>query len=86
MTRCLLAALVLCVLCGTGACLKTSASLDPALHRKEIEKWQMERAASLKKDDGWLSLVGLYWLEPGENKFGSEPPMRFPCRKTERQR
>ncbi len=28
---------------------------------------------SLKKPDGWLSLAGLYWLEPGENSFGDDP-------------
>jgi len=25
----------------------------------------------LKSDDGWLTLVGLFWLKPGENKIGS---------------
>ena len=28
--------------------------------------------ASLKREDGWLTLVGLFWLEPGENRFGSD--------------
>ena len=30
----------------------------------------MER---LKNKDGWLTLAGLYWLEEGENSFGSDP-------------
>ena len=46
---------------------------DPAAYRKEIEAWRQERVASLKKEDGWLTLVGLYWLKPGENRFGSDP-------------
>jgi uncharacterized protein (DUF1684 family) len=29
--------------------------------------------ASLRSEDGWLTLVGLYWLKEGENKFGSDP-------------
>jgi uncharacterized protein (DUF1684 family) len=32
---------------------------------------RQERNADLKKEDSWLTLVGLYWLEPGENRFGS---------------
>jgi uncharacterized protein (DUF1684 family) len=46
---------------------------DPAAYRKEIEKWRQERVDSLKKDDGWLTLVGLYWLKRGANRFGSDP-------------
>jgi uncharacterized protein (DUF1684 family) len=37
-----------------------------------IEEWHRLRIEGLKKPDGWLSLAGLYWLEPGENRFGSD--------------
>ncbi len=37
----------------------------------EINLWRAERDASLRKIDGWLSLVGLFWLEEGDNSFGS---------------
>ena len=46
---------------------------DPAAYTKEIEAWRKERVEGLKKEDGWLTLVGLYWLKPGENRFGSDP-------------
>lgn len=46
---------------------------DPAAYRKQIEDWRKERVEGLKKEDGWLTLVGLYWLKPGENRFGSDP-------------
>jgi uncharacterized protein (DUF1684 family) len=46
---------------------------DPAAYRQEIEAWRQERNQELKKEDGWLTLVGLYWLKPGENRFGSDP-------------
>jgi len=46
---------------------------DPAAYRKEIEKWRQERVDGLKKEDGWLTLVGLYWLKRGANRFGSDP-------------
>jgi uncharacterized protein (DUF1684 family) len=42
-------------------------------YRKEIEKFRRERNEGLKREDGWLTLVGLYWLKPGENRLGSDP-------------
>ncbi len=38
---------------------------------KQIQEWHHERIENLKKEDGWLNLVGLYWLKEGANKFGS---------------
>lgn len=49
-----------------------SAHLDETAYRAEISKWQTDRLASLTKEDGWLTLVGLFWLNAGENKFGSD--------------
>ncbi|MDQ7818170.1 MAG: DUF1684 domain-containing protein [Melioribacteraceae bacterium] len=37
-----------------------------------IKEWHKKRVENLKKDNGWLNLVGLYWLNQGENKFGSD--------------
>ena len=37
-----------------------------------IEEWQKDRITNLKSADGWLNLVGLYWLKPGDNKFGTD--------------
>jgi uncharacterized protein (DUF1684 family) len=48
------------------------AQIDPNTYVKEIEQWHTERWASLKSDDGWLTLIGLFWLKEGENKFGSD--------------
>lgn len=39
-------------------------------YEQEIEQWKLNRINSLKKDDGWLNLAGLYWLEQGDNSFG----------------
>jgi len=52
---------------------KQTPAVDPAVHRSEIQKWQSERLASLTKEDGWLTLVGLFWLNEGEYTFGSNP-------------
>lgn len=53
-----------------------SRSMDEA-YRREIEAWRAQREASLKADDGWLTLVGLFWLREGENRIGSDPANDF---------
>lgn len=40
-------------------------------YRQEIETWRRQRATGLAKEDGWLSLVGLFWLQEGANGIGS---------------
>lgn len=47
--------------------------MDPETHLSEIKAWHSDRLVELKKPDGWLSVIGLHWLEPGENTFGSDP-------------
>ncbi len=37
-----------------------------------IKEWHKKRIENLKEENGWLNLVGLYWLKPGENKFGTD--------------
>lgn len=37
----------------------------------ELEGWRAKRLAALTSDNGWLTLVGLSWLHPGTNRFGS---------------
>jgi uncharacterized protein (DUF1684 family) len=44
---------------------------DPETYRLEIEHWRAQRIARLTATDGWLSLAGLHWLEPGPNTLGS---------------
>ena len=38
---------------------------------KEIEKWRSEREANLKKETGWLTVAGLFWLKEGVNSVGA---------------
>jgi len=40
-------------------------------HQQAIEAWRASRHDRLKQPDGWLTLVGLEWLEPGETRIGS---------------
>ena len=44
------------------------ASVAPANpYDSEVLKWRAERRAKLMKDDSWLTLAGLFWLQNGVN-------------------
>ena len=62
--------IVVTLLLGLVACSDAPPPVDPA-YAAEIEDWRSGRLERLTADDGWLTLTGLYWLEPGENFFGS---------------
>ena len=40
---------------------------------RELEQHRKDREARLRGERGWLSLVGLSWLEDGANRLGSDP-------------
>lgn len=40
---------------------------------QELVKWRQDREATLKADDGWLTVSGLFFLNQGSNTFGSDP-------------
>lgn len=48
-----------------------SVKRDDSDYEKEIKAWQQTRVESLKKENGWLNLAGLFWLEEGRNSFGA---------------
>lgn len=60
--RCLLIVLFL-----VAACRPAETTFDPAAHAEEISKWQENRQNRLRREDSWLTLVALEWLEPGKN-------------------
>jgi uncharacterized protein len=41
-------------------------------HETAVRAWWDARDARLRDPDGWLTLVGLHWLEPGDNRFGAD--------------
>ena len=47
-----------------------------------VEQWQADRVARLKADDGWLTLVGLFWIEQGVSTVGSNPGSDVPLPET----
>lgn len=42
-------------------------------YQTEIESWRGRMEQSLRADRSWLTLVGLFWLNQGANRFGSRP-------------
>jgi uncharacterized protein (DUF1684 family) len=40
-------------------------------HEEQIRDWRQHRNDRLASDSGWLTLVGLEWLQEGENQVGS---------------
>jgi len=47
--------------------------MSASSYKAEIEQWRHEREARLKGDSGWLTVVGLFWLNEGENTVGTGP-------------
>ena len=56
----------LLVACGGG-----ETALDIAAYEAEIMEWREERFSNLMEPDGYLTLVGLYWLEKDSVRIGS---------------
>lgn len=65
------AALALGAACARPAATTTAEGRES--FESELGRWKAKRLASLKSDDGWLTLVGLFWLGEGENRLGSDP-------------
>jgi len=67
------------IFCALGSLLlflgcKSRHPVNPE-YQREIEQWRSGRVERLRAPEGWLSLAGLYWLKPGENRFGSDPKL-----------
>ena len=43
---------------------------DDTTYIKALKAWHQKRIESLKSENGWLNLAGLFWLEEGQNTFG----------------
>ncbi len=45
---------------------------DPS-YREQLDQWHRQRVESLKSENGWLNLAGLFWLKEGRNTVGGSP-------------
>ena len=43
-----------------------------AAYLDSIRAWQEDRRLRMRSDSGWLTIAGFAWLEPGENRFGTD--------------
>ncbi len=56
-------------------------SVERLGYEQHMLDWRQLRNDRLSSDDGWLTLVGLEWLQEGENRIGnSDAPAPFAYR------
>jgi uncharacterized protein len=60
---------ILSLFAGSSRCIQAHG--DDLSWNNQLPQWRTEHAASLSAAEGWLSLVGLEWLKPGDNTFGT---------------
>ena len=49
------------------------ADAQAAYDEAALKAFRAEREKTLLADNGWFTVAGLHFLNPGENKFGSDP-------------
>lgn len=49
----------------------TADQSPEGIWRSHLQTWRTQRDHEISAPDGWLALVGLEWLKPGFNSFGS---------------
>lgn len=72
---------VLLAICLAGAACQRDVGPSPAERAAQAraraafeageQAWRRQRVAELTQPDGWTSLVGLHWLDPGTHRVGS---------------
>lgn len=65
------AALLLCAVRPALAAEAANVGAKPD-YQHEMKEWRADRDKGLRDENGWLTLVGLFWLDEGENKIGSD--------------
>lgn len=60
------------LLIRAGAVMEASAGEKNEDFVKEEMNWRKERDKSMRSRTSWLTIAGLYWLDEGENTFGTD--------------
>ena len=57
---------------------------DEPSYKEKVDQWHQNRVKSLKSENGWLNVAGLFWLKEGANKVGGNigNDIAFPSEKT----
>jgi uncharacterized protein len=58
----------------TGAAIGAGSTVS---EQTLIDHWRADRVAELTGEQGWLTRVGLFWLDNGSNSFGRDPANRL---------
>jgi len=58
--------------CSSFGCRNKNKLKEDESYINEIKQWQEKRISQIGNENGWLSLAGLFWLEQGENYFGTD--------------
>ncbi len=48
-------------------------NIENESYSEEIKKWRQGLDDSLRRENSWLALAGLFWLKDGINSIGSDP-------------
>lgn len=56
---------------ATGNAETTTLGSCKQAYEQCLDRWKIDRLAFLKSEAGYLNLAGLYWLNEGQNTFGS---------------
>jgi uncharacterized protein (DUF1684 family) len=64
-----------------AAALSQTSPESPQAYRARIQEWRKSQEADLKKEGGWLTVSGLFWLAEGDNAMGASTacPVRLPA-------
>ncbi|MDJ0709911.1 MAG: DUF1684 domain-containing protein [Woeseiaceae bacterium] len=63
---------VIALLLTASGCGRAEPTLDPVAHEAEIMEWRGGRLERLMQPTGYLTQVGLYWIEDGGYTIGSD--------------
>jgi uncharacterized protein (DUF1684 family) len=74
----LLLSLLLAAL-GCATARAAGATVNDTDETASFRAFHAARLEKLRAPDGWLTLVGLLWLEQGGNRVGSDEPVRLPA-------
>ena len=70
--------LVTCFIAALAGCGRDHTEETPKMDaaaiafQHEEDAWRVQRRDTLLKPDGWTSLVGLHWIDPGAHYVGSD--------------
>jgi len=59
--------------CSTLEAINPFTDADKVAWRDSVREWRERRLADLTAENGWLTLVDMVWLQPGEQSLGAAP-------------